>query len=95
MTTHAPQQNTVQVTGHLQEAVGNPSPLGLAGLAMVTFVACSSKLGITDGTAMIIPWAIFLEQWPSWLPAGLISNTTTPLEQQLFLHTDFSGFHYP
>lgn len=40
--------------------LANPSPLGLFGLAMVTLVASSQKLGITDGTSLVIPWAIFL-----------------------------------
>lgn len=40
--------------------VCNPSAIGLFGLAMVTLVASSQKLGWTEGTAMIIPWAIFL-----------------------------------
>ncbi len=52
--------NETLVTGHIQTVVANPSPLGLLGLAMVTLVACTQKLGITDGTAYIIPWAIFL-----------------------------------
>lgn len=38
----------------------DPTALGLFGLAMVTLVASSQKLGITDGQAYIIPWAIFL-----------------------------------
>ena len=38
----------------------DPSALGLFGLAMVTLVASSQKLGITSGTALVIPWAIFL-----------------------------------
>jgi hypothetical protein len=38
----------------------DPSALGLFGLAMVTFVASSQKLGWTTGTSLIIPWAIFL-----------------------------------
>jgi succinate-acetate transporter protein len=52
--------NEMKITGHVQELVANPSPLGLFGLAMVTLVASSSKLGFTDGTAYIIPWALFL-----------------------------------
>lgn len=40
--------------------VADPSALGLFGLAMVTLVAASQKLGFTEGTALIIPWAIFL-----------------------------------
>ena len=38
----------------------DPSALGLFGLAIVTLVASSQKLGITTGQAYIIPWAIFL-----------------------------------
>lgn len=38
----------------------DPSALGLFGLAMVTLVASSAKLGWTSGTSLIIPWAIFL-----------------------------------
>ncbi|MBV1758049.1 MAG: acetate uptake transporter [Dethiosulfatibacter sp.] len=38
----------------------DPSALGLFGLAMVTLVASSQKLGITSGMSFIIPWAIFL-----------------------------------
>jgi uncharacterized protein len=40
--------------------VADPAPLGLTGLAMVTLVAASQKLGWTEGLSMIIPWAIFL-----------------------------------
>ncbi len=38
----------------------DPSPLGLFGLAMVTFVASSQKLGLTSGVSYILPWAILL-----------------------------------
>jgi len=38
----------------------DPSALGLFGLAMVTLVASSQKLGLTTGTSFIVPWAIFL-----------------------------------
>ena len=38
----------------------DPSALGLFGLAMVTFVASSQKLGWTEGYSYVIPWAIFL-----------------------------------
>lgn len=40
--------------------VSDPSALGLFGLAIVTLVASSQKLGITQGTSFIIPWALFL-----------------------------------
>lgn len=52
--------NEVKITGHVQELVANPSPLGLFGLAIITLVASTQKLGITEGTALIIPWALFL-----------------------------------
>lgn len=38
----------------------DPSALGLFGLAIVTLVASSQKLGITNGLSLVIPWAIFL-----------------------------------
>jgi succinate-acetate transporter protein len=38
----------------------DPSALGLFGLAMVTLVASSQKLGLTEGLSFILPWAIFL-----------------------------------
>jgi succinate-acetate transporter protein len=40
--------------------VADPAPLGLTGLAMVTLIAASQKLGWTEGLSMIIPWAILL-----------------------------------
>lgn len=40
--------------------VADPSALGLFGLAIVTLVASSSKLGWTEGSSLVIPWAIFL-----------------------------------
>lgn len=51
-------------TQQFQEVVANPSALGLFGLAMVTLVASSQKLGLTGGDAgsvvYVLPWAIFL-----------------------------------
>ncbi len=38
----------------------DPTALGLFGLAMVTLVASSLKLGITDGFSYLLPWVIFL-----------------------------------
>ena len=40
--------------------VADPTTLGLFGLAMVTLVASSQKLGLTDGLAFVLPWALFL-----------------------------------
>lgn len=44
----------------IHEVVADPTALGLFGLAIVTLVASSQKLGLTTGTSMIIPWAVFL-----------------------------------
>lgn len=38
----------------------DPTSLGQFGLAMVTLVAGTQKLGITEGTTAVLPWAIFL-----------------------------------
>lgn len=40
--------------------VADPSALGLFGLAIVTLVASSQKLGLTSGVSLVLPWAIFL-----------------------------------
>jgi len=40
--------------------VADPSAIGLFGLAMVTLVASSQKLGLTEGVSLVLPWAIFL-----------------------------------
>jgi len=40
--------------------VADPTTLGLFGLAIVTLVASSQKLGITTGLGLVLPWALFL-----------------------------------
>ena len=40
-------------------ANAEPGPLGVFGLACITLVASSQKLALTEGTSMIVPWAIF------------------------------------
>ncbi len=47
-------------TRKVQMIVANPTGLGLFGLAMVTLVAGSQKLGITTGLSFVIVYAIFL-----------------------------------
>ncbi len=47
-------------TKNVKIEVADPTALGLLGLAMVTLVASSQKLGITEGTSLVIPWAIML-----------------------------------
>lgn len=53
----APQQPTVTETKIM---LSDPTALGVFGLAMVTFVAASQKMGWTTGSTYIIPWALFL-----------------------------------
>ena len=47
-------------TKHVKIETADPTTLGLFGLAMVTLVASSQKLGWTDGLSFILPWAFFL-----------------------------------
>lgn len=47
-------------TNNVKITTADPSALGLFGLAIVTLVASSQKLGITNGYSFVIPWAIFL-----------------------------------
>ena len=56
MSDHSPGNNIT----YTMPVLANPSAIGLFGLAMVTLVASTQKLGITDGTSLVIPWAIFL-----------------------------------
>lgn len=48
------QTNTVKISN------ADPSALRLFGLAMVTLVASSQKLGWTQELSFVIPWAVFL-----------------------------------
>lgn len=47
-------------TKNVKIEVADPTTLGLFGLAMVTLVASSQKLGLTDGLSFVLPWAFFL-----------------------------------
>jgi succinate-acetate transporter protein len=52
-----------QPSPHLTETklvLSDPTALGVFGLAMVTFVAASQKMGWTTGVTYLIPWALFL-----------------------------------
>lgn len=50
----------METTREVKIVTADPSALGLFGLAVITLVASSQKLGITTGTSLIFPWAIFL-----------------------------------
>ena len=47
-------------TQKVKIVVADPSALGLFGLAIITLVASSQKLGVTSGVSLVLPWAIFL-----------------------------------
>jgi len=47
-------------TQKVQIVIANPTGLGLFGLAMVTLVAASQKLGITSGLSIVIVYAVLL-----------------------------------
>lgn len=47
-------------TKNVKIEVADPTTLGLFGLAMVTLVASTQKLGLTDGLSFVLPWAFFL-----------------------------------
>lgn len=44
----------------VKSIVADPTTLGLFGLALVTLVASSQKLGLTDGLSYLMVWALFL-----------------------------------
>ncbi len=67
----------------------DPSALGLFGLAIVTLVASSQKLGITEGTAFIIPWAIFLGAF-----AQLFACISDSQKGNTFGTTAFGGYAF-
>ncbi|MDD2798838.1 MAG: acetate uptake transporter [Bacteroidales bacterium] len=72
---------------HTRIEVADPTPLGLTGLAMVTLVAASQKLGWTDGLSLLIPWAIFLGGI-----AQLIASVFDFKNNSLFGATAFGGY---
>ena len=47
-------------TQKIKIVTADPSALGLFGLALITLVASSQKLGLTSGVSLVLPWAIFL-----------------------------------
>jgi hypothetical protein len=67
--------------------VANPTPLGLLGLALVTMVASSSKLGLTSGVSYLIPWVVFLGA-----TAQLIACFMDFKKDNMFGATAFGGY---
>lgn len=67
----------------------DPSAIGLFGLAMVTLVASSQKLGWTEGVGGIIPWALFLGG-----AAQLVAGAYDAKCNNVFGATAFFGFGF-
>lgn len=67
----------------------DPSAIGLFGLAMVTLVASSQKLGWTEGVGGVIPWALFLGG-----AAQLIAAAYDAKCNNVFGATAFFGFGF-
>lgn len=67
----------------------DPSALGLFGLAMVTLVASSQKLGWTSGLSLVIPWAIFLGGF-----AQLFACINDSKRNNTFGTTAFGGYAF-
>ncbi|MFD0620088.1 acetate uptake transporter [Paenibacillus sp. GCM10027629] len=76
-------------TQQVKMTTADPSALGLFGLAMVTLVASSQKLGWTDGLSLIIPWAIFLGAF-----AQLFACIHDAKKNNTFGATAFGGFAF-
>lgn len=74
-------QTNVKIT------TADPSALGLFGLAMVTLVASSQKLGLTEGVSLILPWAIFLGGI-----AQLVASILDSKHNNIFGTTAFGAF---
>jgi len=74
-------------TKHIKIEVADPTPLGLFGLALVTLVASSQKLGITTGLGLVLPWALFLGG-----AAQLIAATFDFKHNNLFGSTAFGAY---
>ncbi len=67
----------------------DPSALGLFGLAMVTLVASSQKLGLTSGLSFVIPWALFLGAF-----AQLFACINDSKRNNTFGTTAFGGYAF-
>ena len=67
----------------------DPTAIGLFGLAIVTLVASSQKLGWTEGTSLVIPWAIFLGAF-----AQLFACIQDAKKNNMFGVTAFGGYAF-
>ena len=59
-------------TRQVQIAVADPTPLGLFGLSVVTFVASMQKLGVVSDVSWVIPWALVCGSFAQLLAARFL-----------------------
>lgn len=78
-------------TRQVQIAVADPTPLGLFGLSVVTFVASMQKLGVVSDVSWVIPWALSAVHLLNCSPPISIFATRIFLEHQSSAHSAFSG----
>ncbi len=76
-------------TQKVKMVVADPTGLGLLGLAMVTLVASSQKLGWTTGLSFVLPWAIFLGSFAQIMAASLDYK-----HNNVFGATAFAGYAF-
>lgn len=76
-------------TQNVTVTTADPSAIGLFGLAMVTLVASSQKLGITTGLSYVIPWALFLGAF-----AQLFAALGDSKRNNVFGTTAFGGYAF-
>jgi uncharacterized protein len=74
---------------NVKVTTADPSAIGLFGLAMVTLVASTQKLGITEGLSYVIPWAIFLGAF-----AQLFAAIGDSKRNNMFGTTAFGGYAF-
>ncbi len=66
-----------------------PGGIGLLGLAIVTLVASSQKLGITQGFSYAVPWALFLGAF-----AQLFASINDSKRNNIFGSTAFAAYSF-
>lgn len=69
--------------------VADPTAIGLFGLAIVTLVASTEKLGVTTGVSYVIPWAIFLGAL-----AQFYASIQDAKKNNVFGATAFAGYGF-
>jgi hypothetical protein len=67
--------------------LADPAALGVFGLSIATLVASSEKLGLTHGTADLLPWVIFLGAFAQVIACGIEFK-----RNNIFAATAFGAF---